>query len=63
MLGAFAFGPLAFAAAGPAASAFGPRAVLGFGAAWAACGTLAVLAVPAVRQVTWTAGSRRRNHA
>ena len=53
MLGAFAFGPVAFVAAGPAAAAFGARAVLGFGAAWAAFGTLAVLAVPAVRAVTW----------
>ena len=55
MVGAFAFGPVAFAAAGPAATAFGSRAVLGFGAAWAALGTLAVLAVPSVRQVTWLA--------
>jgi MFS family permease len=53
MVGAFAFGPIAFAAAGPVASAVGARAVLGFGAAWAACGTLAVLAVPSVRRVTW----------
>jgi len=53
MVGAFAFGPVAFAAAGPVAAAVGPRAVLGFGAAWAALGTLAVLAVPSVRRVTW----------
>jgi MFS family permease len=70
MVGAFAFGPLAFAVAGPAASAFGARGVLGFGAVWEACATLAVLlAVPAVRRVTWlpdarlpAAGSRCRNH-
>ncbi len=53
LVGAFAFGPVAFAAAGPVAAVVGPRAVLGFGAAWAACGTLAVLAVPSVRRVTW----------
>jgi hypothetical protein len=53
LVGAFAFGPVAFAAAGPAAAAFGARTVLGFGAAWAAFGTLAVLAVPSVRRVTW----------
>jgi hypothetical protein len=53
MLGAFAFGPIAFAAAGPVAAALGPRVVLGFGAAWAAFGTLAVLAVPSVRNLTW----------
>jgi MFS family permease len=56
MVGAFAFGPVAFAAAGPVAAAVGPRAVLGFGAAWAVLGTLAVLAVPSVRRVTWLAG-------
>ena len=43
MVGAFAFGPVAFAAAGPVAAAVGARAVLGFGAAWAAFGTLVVL--------------------
>jgi hypothetical protein len=53
MVGAFAFGPVAFAAAGPVASAVGARAVLGFGAAWAALGSAVVLAVPAVRRVTW----------
>jgi hypothetical protein len=53
MVGAFAFGPVAFAAAGPVAAVFGARAVLGFGAAWAVFGTLVVLAVPAVRSVTW----------
>jgi hypothetical protein len=55
MVGAFAFGPVAFVAAGPAAAALGARAVLGFGAAWAALGTLAVLAVPSVRRMTWLA--------
>ena len=53
MVGAFAFGPIAFAAAGPVAAAVGPRPVLGFGAAWAVAGTLVVLAVPAIRRVTW----------
>ena len=50
MVGAFAFGPLAFIAAGPVAAAFGVRAVLGFGAAWAVFGTLAVLAAPSIRK-------------
>jgi MFS family permease len=58
MVGAFAFGPVAFAAAGPVAAALGPRAVLGFGAAWAAFGPLVVLAVPSVRRVTWLAGGQ-----
>ncbi len=53
MVGAFAFGPVAFAAAGPAAAAFGARAVLGFGAGWAAFGTLVVLAAPSIRGLTW----------
>jgi predicted MFS family arabinose efflux permease len=53
MVGAFAFGPIAFAAAGPVAAAIGARAVLGFGAAWGAFGALVVLAVPSVRRVTW----------
>ena len=53
MVGAFAFGPVAFAAAGPVAAVLGARTVLGFGAGWAVFGTLAVLAVPSVRRVTW----------
>jgi MFS family permease len=53
MVGAYAFGPAAFAAAGPVAGIFGARAVLGFGAAWAAFGTLAVLCVPAIRRLPW----------
>jgi MFS family permease len=53
MVGAFAFGPIAFAAAGPVAAAVGARALLGFGAAWAAAGTLVLLTLPSVRQVTW----------
>jgi MFS family permease len=56
MVGAFAFGPLAFIAAGPVAAAFGVRAVLGFGAAWAVFGTLAVLAAPSIRNLTWQDG-------
>ena len=55
MVGAFAFGPVAFIAAGPAAAAFGPRAVLAFGAAWSAAMTVGVLAFPAVRQLPWPA--------
>jgi MFS family permease len=53
MVGAYAFGPIAFIAAGWAAAAFGARAVLGFGAAWSVLCTLAVLAFPAVRRLTW----------
>jgi hypothetical protein len=53
MVGAFAFGPVAFAAAGAVAAVAGARAVLGFGAAWAAFGTLLVFAVPSVRHMTW----------
>jgi hypothetical protein len=53
LVGAFAFGPVAFAAAGPVAASIGARTVLGFGAAWAAFGTLAVFAVPSVRHMTW----------
>jgi MFS family permease len=53
MVGAFVFGPVAFAAAGPVAAAVGARALLGFGAAWAAAGTAAVLCVPSVRRLTW----------
>jgi MFS family permease len=58
LVGAFAFGPLAFAAAGPVAAAVGARVVLGFGAAWAASGTLVVFTVPSVRRVTWPAAER-----
>lgn len=50
---AFAFGPLAFAAAGPVAAVAGIRPVLGFGAGWAAVSCAAVLALPAVRRVRW----------
>jgi hypothetical protein len=55
MVGAFALGPVAFAAAGAVAAVVGARAVLGFGAAWAAFGTLLVFAVPSVRHMTWLA--------
>lgn len=48
-LGAFAFGPLGLALAGPVASAVGSSAVLGFGAVWQLLAGVAVLAVPAVR--------------
>ena len=53
MVGAYAFGPIAFIAAGWAAAALGARVVLGFGAAWSVLCTLAVLAFPAVRRLTW----------
>jgi hypothetical protein len=56
LVGAFAFGPVAFIAAGPVAAAVGTGAVLGFGAAWAAFGTLAVLAAPSIRNLTWQEG-------
>ena len=49
---AFAFGPLAFAAAGPVAAAVGARAVLGFGAAWSTLSCAVVLAIPAVRALS-----------
>ena len=49
---AFAFGPLAFAAAGPLAAVVGARVVLGFGAAWSTLSCAVVLALPAVRAVT-----------
>lgn len=48
---AFAFGPVAFAAAGPAAAWFGAAHVLGFGAVWCVLTAALVLAVPSVRQV------------
>ena len=53
MVGAFAFGPVAFAAAGPVAAALSARAVLAFGAAWSVAMTLAVLTVPAIRHQPW----------
>jgi MFS family permease len=53
MLGAYAFGPVAFIASGWMADAVGAQAVLGFGAAWSVLCTLAVLAFPAVRNLTW----------
>jgi predicted MFS family arabinose efflux permease len=49
---AFAFGPLAFAAAGPVAAVLGARTVLGFGAVWSTLSCAVVLALPAVRAVT-----------
>jgi hypothetical protein len=49
---AFAFGPVAFAAAGPVAAVVGARALLGFGAAWSTLSAAVVLALPAVRAVT-----------
>jgi predicted MFS family arabinose efflux permease len=51
--GAYLLGPIAFAAAGPAAALVGATAVLGFGAAWGVACSLAVLAVPGVHRVTW----------
>jgi hypothetical protein len=52
-VGAFAFGPIAFIIAGPAAALLGASTVLAVGAAWAAFGTLAVAAAPAIRHITW----------
>ncbi len=49
---AFAFGPLAFAAAGPVAAVLGAGTVLGFGAAWSTLSCAVVLALPAVRAVS-----------
>ena len=49
---AFAFGPLAFAAAGPVAAVPGAGTVLGFGAAWSTLSCAVVLALPAVRAVS-----------
>jgi hypothetical protein len=49
---AFAFGPVAFAAAGPVAAVLGARTVLGFGAVWSTLSCAVVLALPAVRAVT-----------
>jgi hypothetical protein len=48
----FAFGPLAFAAAGPVAAVLGAGTVLGFGAAWSTLSCAVVLALPAVRAVS-----------
>jgi MFS family permease len=53
LLGAYAFGPVAFIAGGWLADAVGAQAVLGFGAVWSALCTVAVLAFPAVRDLTW----------
>jgi MFS family permease len=55
LVGAYGFGPLAFAAAGPIAGLVGAHTVLGFGAAWAVLGSLVVLALPSVRAVRWRA--------
>ena len=63
MVGAFAFGPVAFAAAGAVAAMVGTRAVLGFGAVWAVFGTLAVFTVPSVRHMTWLATSTDNQEA
>ncbi len=48
---AFAFGPVAFAAAGPAAAWLGAAHVLAFGAAWCVLSSALVLAAPSVRNV------------
>jgi MFS family permease len=55
LVGAYAFGPVAFAAAGPVAAVLGARAVLAFGAAWSAGLTVAVLTVPAIRRQAFVA--------
>lgn len=56
LVGAYAFGPVAFVAARQTAGLIGARAVLGFGAAWSVFGALVVLAVPSVRTLTWQPG-------
>jgi hypothetical protein len=53
LVGAYAFGPIAFVAAGRLAGLIGAQAVLGFGAGWSVLSTLVVLAVPSVRNLTW----------
>ena len=63
LVGGFAFGPVAFAAAGPVAAVVGARAVLGFGAAWAAFASIVVFAVPSVRHVTWLSASAQDQQA
>ncbi len=65
LVGAYAFGPVAFVAAGQMAGLTGAPTVLGFGAAWSVLGTLVVLAVPSVRTLTWRPGPqpRRRTRA
>jgi hypothetical protein len=55
LVGAYAFGPVAFAAAGPVAAVLGARAVLAFGAVWSAGLTVAVLTVPAIRRQAFVA--------
>lgn len=52
-VGAYTFGPVAFASAGPVAAIVGLRTVLGVGAIWSVASSLAVFALPAVRSVTW----------
>lgn len=52
-VGAFGFGPAAFAAAGPVAALVGARTVLGFGAAWSVLSSAVVLALPVIWSVTW----------
>jgi hypothetical protein len=51
-LGAYAFEPVGYALAGPAAALIGVTATLVGGAAVVAVGTVATLAVPEVRQLT-----------
>ncbi|MCM2579365.1 MFS transporter [Streptomyces meridianus] len=48
-LGAFAFGPLGLAAAGPTAELLGTTGVLGFGACWQILSVAVVAMIPAVR--------------
>lgn len=52
-VGAYTFGPVAFASAGAIAATVGLRTVLGVGAIWSVASSLAVFALPAVRSVTW----------
>ena len=52
--GAFAFGPLGLAAAGPLAELHGTAQVLGFGACWQVLSVVVVAMIPAVRTLPGT---------
>ncbi|MFD7728808.1 MFS transporter [Kitasatospora phosalacinea] len=56
-LGAFAFGPVGLALAGPLAAAVGARTVLGWGAAWQLASCAAVLALLGRREPTGDAAT------
>jgi predicted MFS family arabinose efflux permease len=60
-VGAFGFGPLAFAAAGPVAAVVGARSVLAFGAGWGILSSAVVLTLPSIRSVTWKSSPREEH--